>query len=159
MKMNKICAKCKKEKDLLLFSKNSSSKDGYQHWCKPCVSINSTSYYSKKNLDASFRKAQTIKSAAIKKKYPEVYKNSELKRTYGIDFNTYQAMFSGQNGHCAICQDQMTSPCVDHCHVTGNVRKLLCRKCNTLLGQARENISILENAISYLKEFQNETNS
>lgn len=43
-------------------------------------------------------------------------------------------------------------PMVDHDHVTGTIRGLLCSKCNTLLGMAKDNIAILENAIKYLKK-------
>lgn len=41
---------------------------------------------------------------------------------------------------------------VDHCHTTGRVRKLLCDRCNHLLGHAREDVTILRAAICYLSE-------
>lgn len=157
--MNKICARCEQQKELSLFSKKKDSPDGHQYWCKSCVSKNTSSYYKNKNLDPVFRKQQSVKSAKIKKKYPEVYKNSELLRKYGLTIEQYKQMLLTQDYRCGICKSQLTRPNVDHCHITGKVRKLLCKNCNTLLGQAKDSISILKNAISYLKEFKNETNS
>jgi hypothetical protein len=60
-------------------------------------------------------------------------------------------MVLDQNNKCAICQDVMKKPCVDHNHNTGLVRKLLCSHCNSVLGMAKDNIQVLENAIEYLK--------
>lgn len=156
---NKICSKCKLQKELIAFNKSSQSPDGHQYWCKTCVSNNSYHYYKNKNQDPEFRKQQSIKSRKIKKKYPEVYKNSELIRNYGITLEQYQQMIEQQNGLCGICNKVLFKPNVDHCHLTGKVRKLLCKSCNTLLGQAKDSVDILQNAISYLKEFSNETNS
>jgi hypothetical protein len=48
-------------------------------------------------------------------------------------------MLLSQGGLCAICRGDFgngrwDSPCVDHDHVTGAVRALLCFKCNSGLG-------------------------
>ena len=60
-------------------------------------------------------------------------------------------MVEDQSNKCAICRDDMQPPYVDHNHSTGTVRKLLCRHCNWLLGQAKENVNILKSAIEYLE--------
>jgi Recombination endonuclease VII len=39
-----------------------------------------------------------------------------------------------QGGRCAICGRATERLLVDHCHVTGCVRGLLCYTCNTFLG-------------------------
>ena len=67
----------------------------------------------------------------------------------------YYNMFRKQNNKCSICCQEFSDSnkaFVDHCHKTNNVRGLLCAKCNTLLGMAKDDISILENAITYLKK-------
>jgi len=42
---------------------------------------------------------------------------------------------------------------VDHDHVTGKLRGLLCSKCNTSLGMINDNIQILKNMIVYLESY------
>ena len=77
--------------------------------------------------------------------------NSALKYQYGITLAEFDAMLLSQNNRCAICQDT-GKLCVDHCHNTGKVRGLLCYKCNTVLGQARDSTEILTKAIAYLQQ-------
>lgn len=157
-KKTKKCSRCKSNKDVNYFNKSSQSPDGRQYWCRDCVSANTIRYYKERNLDPVFRKQQSKKSAQVKKNNPDHYKNLELIRSYGITLETYQSMLIDQQNQCGICHKDMKKPNVDHCHATSKVRKLLCKKCNTLLGQAEDNVNILLNAVSYLKEFQNEVN-
>ena len=54
---------------------------------------------------------------------------------YGLSREDYQRMLIAQNGACAICHRKSKRRlCVDHCHITGEVRGLLCHNCNTALG-------------------------
>ena len=56
-----------------------------------------------------------------------------------------------QDNRCAICGAMPKKPLfVDHCHVTGKVRGLLCVSCNTALGLLKDSITALEQAIKYL---------
>ena len=41
---------------------------------------------------------------------------------------------------------------IDHCHSTLEVRGVLCRSCNHMLGNSKDNIQILKNGIKYLKK-------
>lgn len=55
---------------------------------------------------------------------------------------------------CNICNNEFKSDKykrIDHNHITGKVRGLLCPKCNFLLGMCNDDIKILKSAISYLK--------
>ena len=76
-------------------------------------------------------------------------KASKLKR-YGLTHDQFIAMRNEQKNRCAICkfEDELV---VDHCHVTCEVRGLLCGKCNKGLGMFDDNIGRLKAAISYLK--------
>lgn len=62
-----------------------------------------------------------------------------------------------QDGCCAICgqseKDLKKQLCIDHCHITGKIRGLLCNRCNWLLGHAKDNMYILQAAIKYLTKF------
>ena len=51
---------------------------------------------------------------------------------------------------CTQCLKE-TKLFIDHNHNTNIVRGLLCTKCNTGLGLFCENIAILNNSISYIR--------
>ncbi len=75
------------------------------------------------------------------------------RKLYGIDDADWQGLLEAQDGRCGICGEQPGHTlCVDHDHVTGRVRGLLCRECNHMLGNARDNIATLHAAVSYLGE-------
>lgn len=77
----------------------------------------------------------------------------ELERLYGITPAQYQQMLIAQGFECPICTRLLaypTRPGVDHSHVTGAVRGILCRRCNTALGLLEESSANLERAIEYL---------
>lgn len=76
-----------------------------------------------------------------------------LRWNYGINAETYEVLLEVQNGVCAICgqgNDQGRRLEVDHDHVTGKVRGLLCGRCNKVLGSCRENPKLLTAMIEYL---------
>jgi hypothetical protein len=63
----------------------------------------------------------------------------------------YDTMYGEQNGCCAICQKYFNALILDHCHTSGNIRKLLCNGCNTCLGKLKEDVEIIKSMISYLQ--------
>lgn len=69
---------------------------------------------------------------------------------------TFDQMVAEQNGVCAICKGppQSKGLSVDHCHVTGKVRALLCTNCNTGLGVFKDNPSLLLEAIAYIERYK-----
>lgn len=71
-------------------------------------------------------------------------------KKYGLSMKQYQTMQSEQEGCCAICGIKPKLLNVDHCHQTGKVRGLLCRHCNHMLGNAKDNGAILEAGMVYL---------
>ena len=90
--------------------------------------------------------------SATEKKARDVFYQKKTK--YGLTEEEYKKLFISQNNKCAICGCKFTNEnkgFVDHSHINGKVRGLLCTKCNTLLGMAQDNIDILEKAIQYLK--------
>ncbi|GEM_PF-2980426 len=67
----------------------------------------------------------------------------------------YADLFEKQGGCCAICKTVMTRPVLDHCHVTMEVRGLLCSKCNVGIGQFNDDPALLVLAINYLNNAEN----
>lgn len=84
-------------------------------------------------------------------------KKVSLKYKYGLSIERYEEMLVEQNGRCSICGylfGQKKSDCyVDHCHTTMLVRGLLCQHCNSAIGHARDNPTVLRSAADYLLKF------
>jgi hypothetical protein len=84
---------------------------------------------------------------------------SDLKRKYryGLTVEDYRSMLDAQNWECLGCSVSFTmkSPHVDHDHTTGKVRGLLCRRCNSALGMAKDDPNILRSLIAYLEQAAN----
>jgi Recombination endonuclease VII len=82
------------------------------------------------------------------------HRDKRLRYNYGISLEEYDAMLARQGGVCAICKkkpDKGKVLFVDHCHVTGRVRGLLCGKCNSVLAFGCDDPDILRAAIAYLQ--------
>jgi hypothetical protein len=64
----------------------------------------------------------------------------KVKSEYGIDSTTYSRLIALQGNACAICRLPFTEtlPSVDHCHLVGDARGLLCGDCNVGIGLLRE---------------------
>lgn len=73
-------------------------------------------------------------------------------RFFGLSLDDYKQMISLQESKCKICGETTDDLCIDHCHDSGNVRGLLCRKCNSGIGLLQDSVILLESAINYLKE-------
>lgn len=83
------------------------------------------------------------------------HRSSRLKSVYRITLEDYLKMYSEQDGKCWICKEPKPPKgkdglVVDHCHAKGNVRGLLCYKCNHGLGKFNDSIQNLQRAIEYL---------
>lgn len=76
-----------------------------------------------------------------------------LKAHYGITNVQYDSILSNQGGICAICGCPAINKelAIDHNHVTGKVRGILCSNCNTGLGLFGDSIDLIERAVAYLK--------
>lgn len=112
------------------------------------------------------RKENWDRWAAENPSYLQKRNEAHLKAKYGITADDYQRMHDEQDGLCLICEqpetalDRLRRPkrlSVDHDHVTGQIRGLLCARCNPALGLFDEDIEKLLAAVRYLARFQNRT--
>jgi hypothetical protein len=153
----KNCRYCKKDISLELFAKNKTTKDGLSYYCKKCC--------VKKTIESRNRE-KTINPLTGKTNYTKKYneypvntkdyhKNLVLIRKYNMTLEMYNKMIIDQNYTCAICNrhvnDLPKRLDVDHDHITGQVRGLLCGKCNMGLGYFQDNIDIINKALVYIK--------
>lgn len=105
----------------------------------------------KKYLDRRGLKAQRKPASAIPR-------HAHIKREYGITAQQEQSLLDRQSGRCAICGVRADSPrnsgksvlSIDHDHVTGQVRGVLCSTCNLGLSYFRDNTRVFNRAIEYL---------
>lgn len=109
--------------------KRRGKRNGRSSWCKSCD----------KNKSSVWRKAN-----------PDQAKSNLIKSNYGITRSQYDQMIVDQLGRCSICEKPTQKFYVDHCHVTGEVRDLLCVRCNIGLGGFQDNPESLKNAGEYI---------
>lgn len=135
----KYCAMCKTSKPPEDFNKHSRERDGLNVLYRDCQKICSRRYLAtQKGIDTTRR--------------------GHLRRSYGIDSKTYEAILEAQGCKCKICgagsnpDSRAGYFVVDHNHDTGEIRGLLCTKCNALLGLAQDKEEILDKAKRYLQK-------
>lgn len=130
----KYCNGCLETKKIAEFNKRADRANGRQSKCKECY----------KELHRKWR-ARTV----------DKRKDNWLRHRYRISLEKRDELIREQDGRCAICKDlfdEQIVPYVDHNHISCVVRGILCSKCNSSIGMMRDNIVILQNAITYLKE-------
>jgi nitrate/TMAO reductase-like tetraheme cytochrome c subunit len=115
-------------------------------------------YYSKYNR--KYRKLNLKKEKERRRLYYAKYKYKErnkfLIERYGITYEQYMDMVKQQKNKCKICKRHRSTfkntLNVDHDHITGKVRGLLCTSCNRGIGYLADSIKLLKEAIIYLQE-------
>jgi hypothetical protein len=132
----KKCGKCKKIKGFDEFNTMKGGNHGKYAFCKGCCKA--------KNREYQDRTRQGLKM-------------------YGLSKAEFDEKLRLQNGVCAICKKpevkrnhhdgRINFLSVDHNHETGSVRGLLCDSCNVVLGRARDNPELLEEAARYLRTY------
>lgn len=83
---------------------------------------------------------------------PLYHRDKALRETYGISHEDYLEMFRQQEGVCAACSSPPKDGrflVVDHDHVTGLVRGLLCYLCNRIAGDLEhKNLALVQAYLS-----------
>lgn len=133
----KVCGTCSAELPLSSFYSNKRNRDGLYNHCKSCVRL-------------------------IQKRYEErnkVTRRARGLRKIGATLEQYDELFAQQNGKCLICNEPPKGTSritqnlhVDHDHLTGKIRGLLCNRCNRGIGFFEDKADLLESAYKYLKE-------
>lgn len=107
------------------------------------------------NSNPEFRKANYERTRAWAKANPEKTKEHQKNYYQRLRKEIYDTFFAEQKGLCAICKEPSPpeGPAfhIDHDHASGEVRGLLCRRCNWLLGHAEDSVDRLNAAIDYLR--------
>ena len=138
----KDCCVCGVRKHFDCFYNYKNKNDGKSYRCKDCDD-NARKKWKENNLVSSKLSMR---------------KNNLISR-YGINLDIYYSLLEKQNHRCAICDavennvigDRAKwSFAVDHDHVTGKVRGLLCNQCNRAIGMLKDDAALLRKAADYL---------
>lgn len=141
------CWKCK---ETFKIAEVYSKGNGY-YTCKACAKIeNAKNYERYKEKTLLYRKTY---SKSLRGQ--EVERNSRYKKRGG-SLSEYEKLMLLQEGKCAICAVELegASGCLDHNHITAQLRGILCRRCNLILGHAQDSTKVLKQAVIYLEKFQ-----
>lgn len=144
----KQCNRCGNTKSLDDYHRNKSSKDGHMNRCKVC-----SAEYNKEWQKRDPEKARESWKKSFAKTYDsDQQKYRKILANYGVTKEQYDLMLTKFDGACYICRIKPEGWLyVDHCHSTNVVRGLLCLGCNTALGNLKDDVQLLENAILYLR--------
>ena len=123
------CSKCREYKPPSQFNKAKNQKSGLSYACRVCMRIDVRKY----NLPAK----------------------------YGITAAQFAEKLLAQGGKCACCGIQFQNdgykadrPCVDHNHNSGEVRDLLCGKCNLAAGNVNDSSERAKQLLAYLEKWK-----
>jgi hypothetical protein len=78
-------------------------------------------------------------------------KNHMAGRRVGLSIQGRQNLIDAAGGLCQICGLKFRRPNIDHCHLTGKIRGVLCSKCNSGLAVFRDSPVFLRKAADYLE--------
>lgn len=130
----KRCAKCTENKPLDEFGVKKFNKDGLNHYCLLC---------ERKRCQTTYSRPE----------YKERVKYKQIFRLYGLTKEQYLSKLEQQEYKCAICSMVLSNDKdthIDHCHSTGKIRDILCKKCNHLLGSVNDDVEQLQKYINYI---------
>lgn len=153
------CLKCSCEIKRTKYQLNKLS--GYCNKCAPSVLIKKEKYKLDTKVCTSCLRELNVKSFSLTGSghiRSSCITCSNLKHNFNITYSEYMSMLKSQNESCLICGTKHTDSkklVVDHCHITGKVRSLLCSNCNTGIGMFKENKEFLINAIKYIEDNEN----
>lgn len=117
--------------------------------CRPCERAAARAYG---RADRERRNARLRRWRAANPELAKAHdRRTRLRRKYQLAESDLDAMFVAQDGKCALCAGAKALV-VDHDHVTGKVRALLCHRCNTSLGWLEAHPGLLDRAAAYLDQ-------
>lgn len=140
----KICNRCDTKKSNKSFSVNNRWPDKLERTCRQCISIRRKVLYDPAKARIAWAKNKYSK--------PEHAEDRRLRSTYGISSRFRVFMSRKQSGLCAICSCDCKLV-VDHDHISGTVRGLLCNRCNLALGGFDDDIEKVRSAHRYLSDY------
>lgn len=116
----------------------SPERASHNYYCRPCWNTYQNDYRRERyRTDREYREKMRVHQRRV---------------NYGITEDEHTELWAQQGGVCAICllEPEGKELAVDHDHTTGEVRGLLCSKCNGGIAMFKEKLSLLFRAADYL---------
>jgi len=147
--LKRTCKRCNETKPMTAFYAKNLHKEGR---CRSCVSALRASAYAA-DPDKVIRRV-----ARYRTDNPEKIRDTKLRQAYGVGSAWFERKLAEQDNGCAGCGKPETtiwrgrtlSLAVDHDHLTGEPRGLLCMRCNRTLGLLEDNKQTLKNLLDYI---------
>lgn len=162
----KRCSLCKETRLAAEFRPDERMLTGLASRCRPCDTLRLVAAIAAnpqkwKDANARYRIKHRERiweqDRQRRKSRPKEWEARHLRRKFGITAEQRQQMLDAQGGRCAICRTDnpgtRTYWHVDHDHVTGRNRGLLCHSCNVTLGKVKESTDTLRRMIAYLEAY------
>lgn len=125
--------------------------------CDTCCEMKPiTDFHRRAVRNTDYTTCFPCRKAQRPERYGERQRDWQLRKSYGISLDEYNALLARQGGGCAICgrsshgEDRYALH-VDHDHTTGMVRGILCARCNQGLGHFLDSQELLTAALKYLE--------
>lgn len=85
------------------------------------------------------------------------------RRAYGLTADAFEALWASQGGSCAVCLDALIRGPrkfhIDHDHLTGAVRGIVCPQCNVAVAMVKEDADRARAVAAYLDTHRNSTSA
>jgi hypothetical protein len=173
---SKFCKRCSRQLPRKKFSSNRSTSDGLQFYCRQC---GAAIYRERQAAKGKVVREKVVVPPGFKhcrdcdetKPLSEWHTNrasrdgysayciactavrgreSYFRRKYGLSQQEIADLITAQRGRCCICLRRPAEH-IDHDHVTGRVRGVLCFTCNAALGQLQDDPTIIRRAADYVE--------
>lgn len=160
----RVCTRCKAEKSVASFPLLTPPKRGPKKppnrkprkrslTCRKCKAAQRKQKWREANPDKVLGYQKSYRSRN-RERYNRLARKRHYLKRYGITEEERDEILRSQGGKCPICHTKKPSGrnwCVDHDHKTGSVRAILCGRCNSMIGYARESTVTLHRAIAYIE--------
>ena len=125
-----VCPHCRQTKNRTEFYRSNASR-GFHSWCKVCCRAAGR----KRVRDPKKRRQYTLKSR------------------YGLSSADLTQLRLAQKNKCGLCAQplQHNHFHIDHSHTTGEIRGLLCPRCNVAIGLFHDDPELIKAALCYLE--------
>ena len=160
--MKKYCPKCRRRKPSIEFSKDiHQNVEALAGWCRDCIGKRVSKRRATQTADGLCIEGRCKNKATSGRIRCEEHLLQNrlsalvLKGMLPEDVWRVKEALKVFNGVCPICTKIILREKwhIDHSHITGKFRNILCPRCNRMIGMADESSNTLQQAIQYLENY------